>query len=564
MTAFKTLLAICLLSAACCVAAAEDAQTLPPDWKNFVFTTPDLGIVKDIDFNATTSNGAYVRGYSLRYAVEGAPFTYTWPSGQAEELREKVEVYVENLSDSSPAEAAARFDEALKNAEDNVSQTGWKEYWNAKFEKVVIDKDCQGAVAITAPEGVKFKEAKYKNTTIPNTSEYYVLRYKNFLIQVFGTGYRNTQDTDTAIYRWVKAYREHLAKAGTLQPDVAVVISQVIDKPAMLVSGKPALIEVTMKWDKKELPKLDTEIRWTRNGAAQKTIPFTFKRDYTALEAHKNEHMAVFGFVPDSAAQPTEKDVIEVTIKDVKDEADNPIVVKKEVSLPVDSMGGAAINVIFVPINIGTWDPKELYNDQGQRLAKRVFAPLREKQMEFMRGIYPLAPGNIRDVTQSDLLMDITPAVSEQLITGVTTMGLLSRLEDYYKDMGGKADFVVGVLPTGYLKDMGTTENAFPHVLLIDQSSPGSVVAHEIGHDLGFAHNQDAYGKGLLADKGALIRRIDPLEYEVRLPVKAKVDTVDFMDVDPKDASNTWISRDNYTKLIEAVKKRFGSYVKSN
>ncbi|MBI2252657.1 MAG: hypothetical protein HYU63_07990 [Armatimonadetes bacterium] len=262
--------------------------------------------------------------------------------------------------------------------------------------------------------------------------------------------------------------------------------------------------------------------------------------------------------MPDFSKNQIEKHHIEVLIKEVKDKKNQPLVLKKDINLPVDSLGNPVIKILFIPLKIGNWNKKLIYFDQAERLDKKRFKNIREGQISFLKSLYPFPPENIIDSTTSNIFMDITPSTSENLLTGVTKMGLLSRLEDYYNDCKKEGiNYVVGITPENYLGDMGATENSFPHAILLDENAPFTIVAHELAHLLGLKHNQDEYGKQMLADKGYQIKSINPIVYIRKLSHMLKVEIIDFMDIDPKTDINTWICKENYDKLINKIKTLF-------
>jgi len=218
----------------------------------------------------------------------------------------------------------------------------------------------------------------------------------------------------------------------------------------------------------------------------------------------------------------------------------------------------------FVPLDIGSWDAKHVTDDQGRRLEDAYFKGLRSKWLGYMRGLYPLPPQSLVDTTASNLMMGVTYSTAEHAV--FTAMNLLSRLEEYHGLCGGKVDIVVGIVPDDWMADSGRTENAFPHAVLIAESASDTILSHEVGHLLKFlggTHNQDVYGKTVLADPGFLIESLSPLTVTRYPPPLGKVKVVDFMDVDPETSISTWISRQNYAKLMQAVQNRFGSTIKA-
>lgn len=344
-------------------------------------------------------------------------------------------------------------------------------------------------------------------------------------------------------------------------------VSQIIDNPDFLINKKPALVALKVSWDNPECAKLNAQVDWTHNGKKEKSIPVIFKQSYSPNEIYKGDDTVFFPFVPDIYKDKDDRHSIEVIFKDIKDKNGKLITLKKDITLPVDSLGNPCINIRFVPVKIGNWDPKKIYFDQGERLSAEYFKKLRKNWLNFMRGIYPLPPESIVDSTSNNFFMEITPASSEKIITGVTKMGVLSRLEDYYNDCRAeKVNYIIGIVANGWMLEMGLTENAFPHAILINESAADTVLAHELGHHLNILsskHNQDEYGKQVVADKGYWIMSVNPLSYIRYLPEGLKVKTIDFMDEDPGSSLTTWISRENYKRLIERISQMFGSYIKS-
>ena len=71
----------------------------------------------------------------------------------------------------------------------------------------------------------------------------------------------------------------------------------------------------------------------------------------------------------------------------------------------------------------------------------------------------------------------------------------------------------------------------------------GRAVAHEIGHLLGFAHNASE----TMGDRGA--QATGATTYEDR-SMNLQGRFLDFMNVDPVNSGESWISRDNYMRLL--------------
>jgi hypothetical protein len=227
-------------------------------------------------------------------------------------------------------------------------------------------------------------------------------------------------------------------------------------------------------------------------------------------------------------------------------------------------MAEATLRVRFVPVGIGPWGAGKLV-ENGTRLREQHFNSIRTAQMAYLRDLYPLPPGEVKDITRTNLLFEITPTATERVLTGVTKVGLLNRLEAFYTECRDDGiHFVVGITPSGWLGDMGITEPSFPHAILIDEAAPATVLAHELGHHLGFAHNQDVYGREMLSDEGWRILKQSPPTLVRMGPPRPSTDKiVDWMDVDPLGPENTWMSRENLAKLVEAIQGRLGSSLRA-
>lgn len=351
-------------------------------------------------------------------------------------------------------------------------------------------------------------------------------------------------------------------RAAPENPRLEAQFSQVLDDPGFLVHAKPALIAIRLKWDNAACVEVPARVTWTRNGKAERTIDFTFKHDYSWQETRDGRDGVLIPFLPDVHAHPRERRRVEVTLKEIKDTAGRPLVLSREMNTEVRSFGDPVINIVFVPIGVDGWETGAIYRNQGRRLDRRLFAAFREKQLSFMRGLYPLPLSAIRDVTASDLMLEVEPSLVERHLTDVTRRGLLRRLEDYYEASRRQGvDYVVAIVPSGWMSDMGVTEAPFPHSVIIDQYATGSVLAHEIGHLLGFDHNEKAYGHSLQSDAGYWIRSVQPAGLMRMLPSKQNVTTVDFMNEDPIDATNTWICRENHERLRERLRAVFGAAI---
>lgn len=341
---------------------------------------------------------------------------------------------------------------------------------------------------------------------------------------------------------------------------VSATLSQVVSEPDRLIHGKPALLAVKLAWDNASCASFEGEVTWTRNGKAQKTVKRTFRHSYTKKQMHDNEDLLLFGFVPDIYASQSEAHRVEVKVKGL----DTPVTGSADAALPVDSLGNPAIALRFIPIDIGKWDAKHVYDDQGKRLQGRYFSSLRNKWLGYMRALYPVPAKSIVDTTTSNLMMEITEWKTEKVL--FTAMNLLLRLEDYHGLCKGQVDFVVGIVPDTWMGDPGRTEFKAPHAVLLTESAADTILAHEVGHLLKILekkHNQDEYGRKVLADPGFFITSLEPLSFLRYPPPLGKVDVIDFMDVDPETSLSTWVCRENYGRLMKVVAERFGSFIKA-
>lgn len=356
---------------------------------------------------------------------------------------------------------------------------------------------------------------------------------------------------------------------GPQNPKLSVELGQVLANPNFLVESKPALILARVKWNNPGCPKLDTQITWIHNGVRGKPVDFTFKQAYPQSELNLCKDAYRAGFAPRA---PRETDQIEVKVKGFTDEKGKPIVLKQSFEFPVKSPGNpCTIKLLFVPIDTGGfgaggWPQQEI--EPPLSFKPKYFDPFRQKQLDFMRGIFPLPAEAIVDCTQSGLLrrFEMTEQAYSETHREKYLVYLFTQLEAYWRELsrdpGRRVDVVVGVLPQNWMKDAGLTLTDYlanyPHVVILDEAAPTSVLAHEVGHLLGFEHNQDANGGEIKADRGYWVKSLAPLSFILKLPDEAGVSTVDFMDRDPLSAESTWISRQNYQLLFDRVSRRFG------
>ncbi|MFH1453139.1 MAG: hypothetical protein ABIH00_04070 [Armatimonadota bacterium] len=347
-------------------------------------------------------------------------------------------------------------------------------------------------------------------------------------------------------------------------------VSQTLDNPPKLIHKKPALSAVKVTWDNVDIPEVEAWIVWRVNEKVVKKLPFKFKQHYSPSEIGNYKDYAVYAFEPDIYDAVKQKHEVAVAVKGAKDKNGKQLVLSESQTYEVASLGNPVISIMFVPLKYGSWGSNQIYNDNGERLQIRDFNRIRTSWLDYLKGIYPVAPECVKDVTKSNLLIEVNPGIIEKCAEAGKYGGLLNRLEEIYElnrtqNPKEHLNYIVGIVPQGYLGATGLTHEYFPHSVLIEDSSTAPILAHEIGHLLNIInkHNQDEYGKELLASPGFWVQSLTPIQYIRYLPVERGVKTVDLMDIDPKDLGNTWINKVNYEKLMKVIQERFGSTIKA-
>ena len=230
----------------------------------------------------------------------------------------------------------------------------------------------------------------------------------------------------------------------------SLTCSQVLDSSVCntWVRGKPALLSAGLKWSGKTVSEIKTNVTFTENGRKIASFPFTFKREPSPKEKFQGSDCACLVFTPMSCGLKEYEAIIE----------------------PVNSIPGKfsfkifrvreSINIIevkrklrihFTSVAVGTWKDRE-------RIDEELFKRFKNDQLTFMRGMYPLPPENIIDVSSSTLMLAPQKATGES-VTGITRMSLLARLEALYQP--GQVDYAIGIVPGDWMKDCGVTEPRF-------------------------------------------------------------------------------------------------------
>lgn len=341
-------------------------------------------------------------------------------------------------------------------------------------------------------------------------------------------------------------------------------ISQVIDNPPELIKGKPAICVIKLNWQNPQISEVKTNISIKINDNKVKEFPFIFKKEYTAKEIRNYQDFAYCIFIPGINGGSEENIEANISVLGAKDKDGNPLVLKQSKKYSLKNMDKSKISFKFFPINTGNWDPNNIYDEQGLRIRPKYFEILRIKWLDYMKGLFPIPSGNIIDTTSSNILMEINRKIPEKYTDIGKDSALLYRLEEIYemykKDNPNEpVDFVVGVVPSGYIGPAGFTHPYFPHSIVIEESATAPILSHETIHLINIiaGHNQDEYASEISSDEGFWIKSVNPPEFIRYLKEEKGVKTIDIMDVDPMDTGNTWISKENYLKLINKIKSMF-------
>lgn len=307
------------------------------------------------------------------------------------------------------------------------------------------------------------------------------------------------------------------------------------------VAGKPAVLRESVRWADARVSEMAADVRFTVDGRVVGTVPFTFKREYTKLEKFRGQDMAGMVYVPRTPGRHTLG--VEVVPRRISPAAAGIGLRTFRQARGVDVVKvSRVLRIYFVPVAVGSWAGRE-------RLDAALLDEYKRKQLAFLRAVYPIPPGQVVDVNKSNLMFVPEEALGEK-VTGITRMSLLARL-DRLAGTGG-VDYVVGIVPDDWMKDAGTTEPRHPRAALVSLAGGGfidTVVAHEIGHLLGFAHNASE----TTGDRGA--QATGTTTYEDR-SMNLQGRFLDFMNVDPVNSGESWISRDNYLRLLRVFTGR--------
>lgn len=316
-------------------------------------------------------------------------------------------------------------------------------------------------------------------------------------------------------------------------------LSQVLDSTACTtwVQGKPALLSAGLTWTNPKLAKVQARVTFNENGKKVGQLTHTFLRVPAPSDKAFGTDRANFVFTPGSVGPKDYEVIVEPLGFDAAHNSwAKPL--RAEARLEVVEVT-RKLRFYFTPVAVGSWSNQQSMNAQ-------VLKQFKQDQLTFLKGLYPIPPEDVSDVSASALMFKPEEAMGEY-ITGVTRMSLLARLEALRQV--GEMDYVVGIVPNDWMKDSGVTEPRFPHAELISvdgSSYIDSVLAHETGHLLGFPHNPQDLG----AAKGSWIRAKNDFTWKY---VNPKNPAIDFMNVDPVNSNTCWVSAQNYQRLLEIL-----------
>ncbi|MCX6911439.1 MAG: hypothetical protein NTY01_25810 [Verrucomicrobia bacterium] len=333
--------------------------------------------------------------------------------------------------------------------------------------------------------------------------------------------------------------------------------AQVLDVEhcATWIKNKPAVLRAKLEWEDPKITEVLAKVEFFCNGNPVVFEPggmnlpsdetFTFKaffaKEQSAAKHRLSQDTANAIFIPRALG----KTKLEVTVSPLSAngkplQSVQPLKASAEVDLVATEK---TLRFYFTPIAVGAWKGKERMNDGD-------FKSFRAAQMEFLRGVLPLPPGQVLDVNDSSVMLQPQAALGE-LITGQTRLGLLARLQSVAQP--GQVDYAVGLAPEAWMGDIGITEpsrfaNAF--LLAVGQNYEPAA-SHEFLHLLGFAHYA---GRIILSGDSSGVYITSPTRFFRKDFVWGTAENkplTELMNADLGHADTMWIHKVHYMKLLK-------------
>ncbi len=307
------------------------------------------------------------------------------------------------------------------------------------------------------------------------------------------------------------------------------------------VAGKPAVLRARVTWDNPTVETVTCTVTFRWNKQQIQSMPFTFKKQYSRQELSERRDTAWTTVSPGQAGDceaGVRLDDVRITHAGGVTEPGAAVERLEAVTVRPSER---QLRVLFVPVAIGSWNGRE-------RMDIASFDSLRREQMRYARGMFPLPPSAVQDITRSNLMYIPEQALNEPVISEGS---LLARIKALAAEYPGA--YVLGVVPDDWLRHAGTSaRDRVPHSMLISVNSAGgamdTVLTHEWMHLLGFDHNTVTTD----ASPGVWIRDASTGDIMDMLR-EPGADFWDVMNIDPATSAQTWIGRHNYERLLRIL-----------
>lgn len=338
---------------------------------------------------------------------------------------------------------------------------------------------------------------------------------------------------------------------------LAFTPAQVLDVEhcATWIRNKPAVLRAKITWDDPKITEVLAKVEFFCNGnplvfepsgmnlPSDETFTFRafFAKEQSAMKHRLSQDTANAIFLPRASG----KTKLEVKVSPLSAngkplQSVQPLTAFAEVDLVSTEK---TLRFYFTPIAVGAWNGQERMNDAD-------FKTFRAAQMEFLRAVLPLPPGQVLDVNDSSIMLQPQAAIGE-LITGQTRLGLLARVQSVVRP--GEVDYAVGLAPEAWMGDIGITEparfaNAF--LLAVGQNYEPAA-AHEFLHLLGFAHFA---GRTIPSHESSGVYITSPTRFfrkDVVWEAAENKPLTELMNADLGHADTMWIHKVHYLKLLK-------------
>ena len=328
-----------------------------------------------------------------------------------------------------------------------------------------------------------------------------------------------------------------------------------VEHCATWIKNKPAVLRVKLDWEDPKITEVQAKVEFLCNGKPVIFEPggmnlpsdetFTFKaffaKDQSAVKHRLSQDTANAIFIP----RATGKTKLEVTVTPLSAggktlQSVQPLKASVEVDLVATER---TLHLYFTPIAVGAWQGQERMNDAD-------YKSFRLSQMEFLRAVLPLPPGQVFDVNDSSIMLQPQTALGEN-ISGQTRLGLLARLQSLVQ--AGQVDYAVGLAPEAWMVDIGITEPArFSNALLLAVGQNYEPAAsHELLHLLGFAHYP---GRIILSSDSSGVYITSPTRFfrkDCIWGTDENTPLTELMNADIGHADTMWIHKIHYLRLLK-------------